>query len=134
MSKGVFLLGVGIAVVALAFAVTNEVLGPSPGVTEANARRIKPGMDRQQVEAILGGRGRWITSSSGWHGRRPGYSSSSAYEWTGPAGVATVTFDGDLQFEDAGLDRNGSGLVEEVTFVRSHGANPLARLRAWLGR
>jgi hypothetical protein len=39
----VYLLGVGLALVALAFAVTHERLGPCPGVTKAHVERIKPG-------------------------------------------------------------------------------------------
>src|SRR5262245_20774469 len=54
MSRGVFLLGIGIAVIALAFAVTDWVTRPTPGVTEANARRINAGMTPPQLEALLG--------------------------------------------------------------------------------
>jgi hypothetical protein len=53
VSRGVYLLGVGLALVALAFALTDALLW-RPGVTEANVRRIRPGMKRTEVEAVLG--------------------------------------------------------------------------------
>jgi hypothetical protein len=46
MSRGVFLLGVGVALVALGLAVTDWALSLLPGVTEANTRRIRVGMTR----------------------------------------------------------------------------------------
>jgi hypothetical protein len=54
MSRRVYLLGVGLALVALALAVTDWALSLRYGVTEANYRRIRPGMTLEQVEAILG--------------------------------------------------------------------------------
>jgi hypothetical protein len=55
MPRWVFLLGSGMLLVAVAFVATTTALGPRPGVTEANARRIRPGMTPEEVEAILGG-------------------------------------------------------------------------------
>jgi hypothetical protein len=57
MSRRVYLLGVGLALVALALAFTDWALTPPPGVTEANARRIRPGMTLDQVGDLLGGPG-----------------------------------------------------------------------------
>lgn len=54
MSRQVFLLGVGIVLIGLGFALTNRILF-QPGITEENAGRIRTGMSRAQVEAILGG-------------------------------------------------------------------------------
>jgi hypothetical protein len=56
MSRLVFRLGVGIALVALAFVVTDHVLTPpfTPGATEANVKRLRPGMTPEEVDAILG--------------------------------------------------------------------------------
>ena len=87
MSGRVYLLGVGLALVALALAVTHERLGPWPGVTEANVKRIKPGMTMREVEGILGGAGRErVTITEG--GR-----DVSAFQWTGPGAVVYVLFD-----------------------------------------
>jgi hypothetical protein len=55
MSKRVYLLGAGAALVALALAFTDWALSLQPGVTEANARRIRPGMPVSEVKMILGG-------------------------------------------------------------------------------
>jgi hypothetical protein len=54
MPRRVYLLGVGLALVALALAVTDWALSLRPGVTEANVRRIQTGMTRQQAEPFLG--------------------------------------------------------------------------------
>src|SRR5262245_30071713 len=56
MSRQVFLSGVGICVIALAFLLTCHLLPPEPGITEANCRRSRTEMTLQQVEAILGKR------------------------------------------------------------------------------
>src|SRR5260370_36465154 len=55
MSRRVYLLGVGLALVALALAFTDWALSLQPGVTEANAKRIRAGMTLAEVEALLGG-------------------------------------------------------------------------------
>jgi hypothetical protein len=44
MARRVYLLGVGLAMVALALAFTDWALSLRRGVTEANAKRIRPGM------------------------------------------------------------------------------------------
>jgi hypothetical protein len=56
MSRRVFLLGVALAVVALALAGTDRVLRPPlrPGVTERNVQRLREWMTFEEVEAILG--------------------------------------------------------------------------------
>jgi hypothetical protein len=54
MSRQVFLLGVGLCLIALAFAVTDHLLTLQPGVTEANVKRIRKGMSEEEVQAILG--------------------------------------------------------------------------------
>src|SRR4051794_32019633 len=53
MPRWVFSLGVGMALVAVAFVVTDTCIGPRPGMTEANARRIRPGMTLKDVQLIL---------------------------------------------------------------------------------
>ena len=45
MPRLVYLSGAGLALVALAFVLTDSLLW-EPGVTEANVRRIRPGMRR----------------------------------------------------------------------------------------
>jgi hypothetical protein len=124
MSRRVFLLGVGLALVALALALTGVVMGPTPGVTEANARRILPGMTPREVEAILGGRG-WCAEDGTGSFYRP-----RAYLWEGPGARVVVEFARSASEEDGWEEkvvRNG------VTFHRTASPNPLARLRAWLG-
>jgi hypothetical protein len=54
MPRLVYLLGVGMMLVTMAFLVTDRLLY-SPGITEANMRRIRPGMTRSEVERIFGG-------------------------------------------------------------------------------
>jgi hypothetical protein len=126
MSRRTFLLGIGIAVVALAFAVTDWVVGPAPGVTEANARRIKPGMTLREVEAILGARGLCV-----WDGTSSTIFRPHPYLWAGPDARVIVEFTNGGTAEEAWREqrvvRNG------VTFQRSAPSNLLARLRSWLG-
>jgi hypothetical protein len=54
MSRWVYLLGVGMALVALAFLVTEQLTTPPPGVTVANCERIRVGMTFEQVKALFG--------------------------------------------------------------------------------
>jgi hypothetical protein len=53
MSRQVYLLGLGLALVALAFLLTEALLW-RPGVTQANVRRIREGMTFREVKALLG--------------------------------------------------------------------------------
>jgi hypothetical protein len=139
MPRLVYLSGVGLALVALAFAVTDAALGPRPGVTEANVRRIKPGMLKGEVEAILGGPGQWMgmDGKTSWKW--------DYYDWSGPAGRVRVTFGGPHYPWDSGKEGGhflGSrrpgfvrrpGGVEDVYLWRTAWPNPLDRLRDWLG-
>ncbi|MCI0457274.1 MAG: hypothetical protein L0Z62_09875 [Gemmataceae bacterium] len=54
MSRQVYLLGVGLILVAVVFLITDYVLGPRPGVTVANFRRIQVGMTFEEVTDRLG--------------------------------------------------------------------------------
>src|SRR5262245_51808512 len=89
MPRLVYLTGVGIGLAAVAFALTYALLGPPPAVTEANVRRIKPGMTLAEVEAILGGLG------------REGTGPARMRMWPGAGGYAFVYFQGDSTVRDA---------------------------------
>jgi hypothetical protein len=120
MSRRVYLLGIGLALVALALAFTDWALSLRPGVTEANVKGIKPGITMREVEVILGGAGqKRVTITEG--GR-----DVSAFQWTGPGTVAYVLFD------EPGPGRRTQG-VRTATFHSVAEPGPLARLRAWLG-
>jgi hypothetical protein len=55
MPRLTYLAGLALLLVASAFLLTDRLLTPAPGVTAANARRIKPGMSWAWVERVLGG-------------------------------------------------------------------------------
>ncbi len=82
MSRITYLLGVGIALVALAFTVTDNMLGSPAGVTAATAERIKPGMTLSEVQAVLGG----PPSYQAVGGMRRQSSASTTYYWLGQTG------------------------------------------------
>ncbi len=112
MPRWVFLLGVGLLLVAVAFVVTCEVLGPKPGVTEANVRRIKPGMTVAEVDVLLGVPGMHLGD---WVGRMT--------VWYGGDGQAVAWLDDDDK-------------VSRVEFRPAQGAEPgpIHRLRKAFGR
>ena len=114
MPRRVYLLGVGLALVALAFAVTDLALSLQPGVTEVNVKRIRRGMTLSEVEALFGANGR-LCFKRGRCARR-----TSVYEWTGGGGEAVAVFGPD-------------GGAESALFRRDPHLSPLVRLRAWLG-
>ena len=113
MSRRVYLLGVGLALVALAFVVTDALLW-RPGVTEANVRRIRPGMKRTEVEAVLGRQNGGTIIMGGL---------PRIEVWEGECGVANVQFD----------RQGGTQAAQFLTAPPTRESNPLARLRAWLG-
>ncbi len=121
MPRWVFLLGVGLLLVALAFVVTCAVLGPSPGITEANVRRIKPGMKPAEVEALLGGRPARMTIESWADEMGLLWPDPGVWVWDGATGSARVRVD-------------VTGRVESARWVR-HGPGPslLDRLRKQAG-
>src|SRR5260370_37106385 len=86
MRKRVFVIGVAIVAVALAFVLTDSLLITlGAGVTEANARRIRMGMPKSQIERILGGSGQpsdWLPAGE-----------CEARLWTGEEGQVQVRFD-----------------------------------------
>src|SRR5262245_55803841 len=64
MPRLVYLSGVGLLLLAGAFLLTDRALSLWPGVTEANVRRVRPGMTSHQVEALLG-RPTWVKTRRG---------------------------------------------------------------------
>jgi hypothetical protein len=110
MSRQVYLLGTGVALVALALAFTDWALSLRSGVTEANVRRIRVGMTVHEVEALLGGPKTGLTEPA------------IASFWSGESGDALVVF--------SKMDR-----VTHAWYRPSEKARPgpFARLRTWLG-
>jgi hypothetical protein len=125
MSRRVFLLGVGLALVALALAFTDWALSLRPGVTEANVRRIRQGMTELEVRALLGDRPRSMNPLRMWLSDRRYHEFGRKGEvaemvWAGDAGTAKVYLDAD-------------GLALRAAFDRAEPSGPFTRLRAWLG-
>jgi hypothetical protein len=121
MPRRVYLLGLGLALVALAFVLTDALLW-EPGVTEANVKRIRSGMSLREVEAILGGPGNPIFFVSSGFSRRIVAPLPNVLAWRCNEGWATLFIDSD-------------GRVENIHWFPSGRTRPgpLARLRAWLG-
>ena len=127
MSRRVYLLGVGLALVALALAFTDWALSLRPGVTEMNAKRIRPGMTLAEVEAIVGkpNLGGLVLPSPA-----PPFEGE---EWVPEVESGTLIWessDGSIFVE---FNRKGVA-TGETTWIPSNDARPglLARLRAWL--
>ncbi len=57
MPRLVYLTGLALLLLCGAFLLTDALLSPWPGVTEANPRRVSVGMNVKEVEAIFGGPG-----------------------------------------------------------------------------
>jgi hypothetical protein len=148
MGRRVYLLGVGLALVALALALTDWAVGPRPGVTEANLRRLKPGMTLAEVQAVFGGRPSVWTPTvlpnvfppalphdlppgpqpPGAPGRVAGQAPPLPQvgwhgAWDGADGCAVAYFDLSLRFQRLDFIRNPPGSQ----------SGPLARLRRRLG-
>src|SRR5262245_34961502 len=93
MPRLTYVAGVALLARAGAFLLTDALLGPRPGVSRWNARRIQPGMTVKEVEARFGGPGAtglpisWIPSGlpSGAH--------LSQAVWHGPPLTVRVWFD-----------------------------------------
>jgi hypothetical protein len=120
MSRTVYLLGVGLALVALALAVTDWALGMRLGVTEANHRRIRPGMALQEVESVLGPRVGDPARLSPFILATVGLGAfEMACAWEGSDGTGAICFGAD-------------GRVKDFHFSENRQSTPLARLRAWL--
>jgi hypothetical protein len=123
----VYLLGLGLALVALALAFSDWALSLRPGVTEANARRVRPGMTLAEVETLMGGRADYgIWPLLNWEPHKELPRQPQAREarevWEGSGGRVSVMFDEHNRVTESRFDRHYYST-----------ANPLDRLRAWLG-
>src|SRR5205085_2321271 len=112
MPRWVFLLGVGLALVAGAFVAVEAALGPHAGITERNCQRIRPEMGYPEVERIFG-----RPPDRCW-GLMPSNPDGVAW-WSDAEGAAVVYFDWE-------------GRVVSAAF-RCTRPPLLRRLRDWLG-
>jgi hypothetical protein len=124
MSRQVYLLGVALVLLALGFLITEAALGSRPGVTEANVKRIRPGMTLGAVEVLLGGPGQFALL--------PG--DKVGYIWEAGSGQAVV----ELTMTAVSWQSAHGSLRERTLRVRQarwepSRSPPLDRLRAWLG-
>jgi hypothetical protein len=123
MSRQVFLLGLGIGVLGLGFAVTNWALGLQPGVTEANVKRVRPGMRLEEVESVLGPReGRpeeALRIFTVVNQPLPG-AEYTACVWGGSGVAVVIVFDSGRR-------------ATQIHCRQGDRQNPLAILWAWLG-
>lgn len=134
MSRWVYLLGVGIALVALALALTDWALSFQPGVTEANYRRIALGVAEADVVTLLGGsadpnptnRGWLPTADEGFTDDRTALRllHAPSKRWEGERDCIVVFFDERWRVV---------AKCHAVVVGKAARPGPLARLRAWLG-
>ena len=129
MSRGVYLLGVGISLVAMTFVVTDALLW-EPGVTEANVQRIRRGMALTEVEAILGKPSRCcVYRNCGF----PNVALGERYERLASSYEVRIFWR--VQGAEVGfvIFRGTRVLCTCFDLSKSPCPSPLARLRAWLG-
>src|SRR5262245_2106599 len=127
MSRRVYLLGVGVVLVALALVVTDQVISAQPGVTERNVRRIRPGMTPEEVEALLGGPAQSRELVGFPRGARECWGSPGVYE---RMHVVRWWLRGDVSARVEFTLRDER--VRGAAFYRDEKAGPLDRLRSWL--
>lgn len=111
MSRWVFFLGVGMALVAGAFVVTDQLLD-GPGPTEANFKRLRLGMTPDQAKSLVG---------AGFDHRIHFRGRPDTIVWLWSRGEYGMQ----LQFD------NGFLVLKLGSAPKRQG--PLERLRAWLG-
>jgi hypothetical protein len=125
MPRLVYLSGVGLALVAGAFLLTDTLLW-CPGVTQANVRRIREGMTWQEVKSLLGEPANRATRLScfrllcEYNSPDSPNPARSACAWEDASGSAVAVFD---RFER----------LVAVRFSASPTPTTLGRFRAWLG-
>jgi hypothetical protein len=126
MSLRIYLLGIGLALVALAFVLTEALLW-QPEASEANLRRIRPGMTLREASAIFGRPADWDYDIKRFDPSiqqeyRPG--ERWIRGWNGRQGEAVVYLDEADRVTRAWWDENPDA---------DPPPSPLARLRGWLG-
>ncbi len=135
MSRQVYLLGVGLALVAIALGFTDWALSLQPGVTERNVNRVRDGMSVPEVEALMGkphlpGVSMLVKGS----GRVRLY--SSFHCWVGSDGIACLLLRPNGRAWRAVWFHRDSpeGGAPFVTLTAGNPATPgpLGRLRTWL--
>jgi hypothetical protein len=127
MSRQVYLLGVGLVLVALAFVLTDALLWRREA-SRANLRRIRPGMTLREVEAILGGPAdRTYDIRRFQEHMRDQYRPNEKWTrgWAGTHGEAIVNFDEENRVSSTCWDE-----VEDTD--PDNPPSPLAKLRVWL--
>jgi hypothetical protein len=132
MSKRVFVLSVGLVLLASGLAFTDWALSLRPGVTEANVRRIRLGMMLEEVEVILGGSAHRTMRYSGpvpWAPKCRAF-----LIWGGEKGAALIRLDAEHCVTEARFAGGPEGEVWCSTLPKTP-AKPglLVHLRAWLG-
>ena len=133
MPRGVFLLGLGLLLVAGAFVVTDALTTPAPGVTEENCDRIRKGMTLANVRAILGGPASQVVDLPGapFSGQEPPPEATRWLRiWTGEGVAVQVNFSAREVVTSAWWSGPG---VWDVREARPR-PDPFDRLRKDLGR
>ncbi len=115
MPRYIFLTGAALALVVFALAFTDWALSRCQGVAEADAGRVRQGMNVAEVEALLGG--------------PPASRDGNVLQWDGRDGAVFVFLDPDERVVGAEFERWGLG--DGHATPQSSGL--LSRLRAWLG-
>jgi hypothetical protein len=123
MKRQVVAVGIGACLIALAWGLTNSLLGPTAAVTEANFKRVQEGMTIEEVEALLGPPQMTGASSNAMATLPPNF-------WFTEDFVYTVSYD----------------LEGQVLYTRRYSAKrfplrpslpqqktPIERVRSWLG-
>ncbi|HYT91982.1 MAG TPA: hypothetical protein VEL76_24925, partial [Gemmataceae bacterium] len=95
--------GIASCVVILGFGVTTRLLGPAPGVTEANVKRLRLGMTRAEVKAILGQLPAYHMTQVTRGGFRPSTFGPTQKAQFTPGGFDTLAFDPKARFGDQGF-------------------------------
>ena len=109
-----------LGVAAAAVVVTLLALEPAPGVTEANAKRLRFGMSRARFEAIMGGPGELS---------RTQVLPSDRYEWRGDrVTVVCGSATGDMLWQASVVDADDESRGVELDFTTTY-----QRVLGWLG-